>query len=430
MVKRIQVIRGMNDYLPEETIFWQHLENLLKQVLVSYGYREIRLPIIEQTLLFKRAIGKVTDVVEKEMYSFEDRNGDHLTLRPEGTASCVRAGIEHGLLYNNIEQRLWYIGPMFRHERPQKGRYRQFHQLGAEVFGQQGPDIDAELIMLTMRWWQTLGISEHVRLELNSIGSLDNRARYRKALVTFLVQHQKHLDENCRSRMHTNPMRILDTKNTNIQRLLNDAPVLADYLDDNACTHFSGLCKFLDIAGINYTINPRLVRGLDYYNDTVFEWVTNNLGSQGTLCAGGRYDRLVEQLGGRATPAIGIAIGLDRLVLLMQGLNPGFSVKSRVDAYLVAVGENIQFAAMLLAERVRDALPFLRLMINCGGGSFKKQFGRADKYGARIALVLGESEAAAQEVILKDLTTGNQETLAQSDVAARIAFFIPHRNLI
>ncbi|PLK58129.1 histidine--tRNA ligase [Candidatus Palibaumannia cicadellinicola] len=424
MVKQIQAVRGMNDSLPKDAAFWQYIESLLTQVLICYGYREIRLPIIEQTALFKRAIGKVTDIVAKEMYSFEDQNGDHITLRPEGTASCVRAGIEHGLLYQNIEQRLWYIGPMFRHERPQKGRYRQFHQLGAEVFGQQGPDIDAELIMLTVRWWQILGISEHVRLELNSIGSLENRARYHNALVTFLAQHETCLDDNNRRRMHTNPMRVLDTKNANIQVLLNDAPVLADYLDDDAHEHFVGLCKLLDEAKIDYTINPRLVRGLDYYNYTVLEWVTNRLGSQGTICAGGRYDRLVEQLGGRATPAIGMAIGLDRLVLLMQAVNTNSSVTLRVDAYLVAVGKNIQGAAMLLAEKIRDALPSLRLMTNCGGGSFKKQFSRADKCGASFALVLGESEAAAQQVVIKDLTTGNQETLAQNDIITRLALIL------
>ncbi|WMQ73129.1 MAG: Histidine--tRNA ligase [Sodalis sp.] len=422
MAKNIRAIRGMNDYLPEETVFWQHVEGALKSVLARYGYNEIRLPIIEQTPLFQRAIGEVTDVVEKEMYSFADRSGNSLTLRPEGTAGCVRAGIEHGLLYNQ-EQRLWYVGPMFRYERPQKGRYRQFHQMGAEVFGQRGPDVDVELILLSARWWRALGISGHVALELNSIGSLEARVRYREALVAFLVQHEDRLDEDCRRRMHTNPMRVLDTKNPDIQALLNDMPVIIDYLDDDSQSHFSGLCELLDLAGIPYTINPRLVRGLDYYNRTVFEWVTTYLGSQGTVCGGGRYDNLVEQLGGRPTPAVGFAMGLERLALLVQAINPNFVAEPRVDAYLAA-GDGMQREALQLAEQLRDALPNLRLMTNYGGGSFKKQFGRADKHGARVALVLGESEAVAQQVVVKDLATGNQETLAQSDVASRLALIL------
>jgi len=293
VAKNIQAIRGMNDYLPADTALWQRIEGVLKQTLASYGYSEIRLPLVEQTPLFKRAIGEVTDVVEKEMYTFDDRNGESLTLRPEGTAGCVRAGIEHGLLYNQ-EQRLWYMGPMFRYERPQKGRYRQFYQIGVEVFGLQGPDIDAELIMLNARWWKALGISEHVRLELNSIGSLEARARYRDALVAFLEQHKDVLDEDCKRRMYSNPMRVLDSKNPDVQQLLNDAPQLGDYLDDESREHFSGLCALLDDEGISYTVNQRLVRGLDYYNRTVIEWVTDSLGSQGTVCGGGRYDGLVE----------------------------------------------------------------------------------------------------------------------------------------
>ncbi|EBY7514775.1 histidine--tRNA ligase [Salmonella enterica subsp. enterica serovar Richmond] len=419
MAKNIQAIRGMNDYLPGETAIWQRIEGTLKNVLGSYGYSEIRLPIVEQTPLFKRAIGEVTDVVEKEMYTFEDRNGDSLTLRPEGTAGCVRAGIEHGLLYNQ-EQRLWYIGPMFRHERPQKGRYRQFHQLGAEVFGLQGPDIDAELIMLTACWWRALGISEHVSLELNSIGSLEARANYRDALVAFLEQHQETLDEDCKRRMYTNPLRVLDSKNPDVQALLNDAPALGDYLDDDSREHFAGLCKLLDAAGIAYTVNQRLVRGLDYYNRTVFEWVTNSLGSQGTVCAGGRYDGLVEQLGGRATPAVGFAMGLERLVLLVQAVNPEFIASPVVDIYLVAAGAQTQSAAMTLAERLRDEMPGVKLMTNHGGGNFKKQFARADKWGARIALVLGESEVADGTVVVKDLRSGEQTAVAQDSVAAHL----------
>jgi histidyl-tRNA synthetase len=423
VAKNIQAIRGMNDYLPGETAIWQRIEGILKQVLASYGYSEIRLPIVEQTPLFKRAIGEVTDVVEKEMYTFEDRNGESLTLRPEGTAGCVRAGIEHGLLYNQ-EQRLWYIGPMFRYERPQKGRYRQFHQLGAEVFGLQGPDIDAELILLTARWWKALGIAEHVKLELNSIGSLEARANYRDALVAFLEQHVEVLDEDCKRRMYSNPLRVLDSKNPEVQALLNDAPRLSEYLDEESRAHFAGLCELLAQAGIPYTVNERLVRGLDYYNRTVFEWVTTSLGAQGTVCAGGRYDGLVEQLGGRATPAVGFAMGLERLVLLVQAVNPEFKAPSAIDVYVISSGAGTQSAAMQLAEQVRDAAPQLKLMTNYGGGNFKKQITRADKWGARIALILGESEVAAQQVVVKDLRSGEQETLAQSEVAARLALML------
>ncbi|QQG29740.1 histidine--tRNA ligase [Pectobacterium carotovorum] len=420
MAKNIQAIRGMNDYLPAETALWQRIENSLKQVLSGYGYNEIRLPIVEQTPLFKRAIGEVTDVVEKEMYTFDDRNGDSLTLRPEGTAGCVRAGIEHGILYNQ-EQRLWYVGPMFRYERPQKGRYRQFHQLGCEVFGLQGPDIDAELILMTARWWRVLGIADHVKLELNSIGSLDARARYREALVAFLEQHKDQLDEDCLRRMYTNPLRVLDTKNPQIQVLLNDAPVLTDYLDDESRAHFEALGELLTQSGIPYTVNPRLVRGLDYYNRTVFEWVTTSLGAQGTVCAGGRYDGMVEQLGGHATPAVGFAMGLERLVLLVQSVNSDFKAQPNVDVYLISSGTGTQVAAMQLAEKLRDALPQLKLMTNYGGGNFKKQFARADKWGARVALVLGENEVAAGQVVVKNLSNGEQDTLAQADVASRLA---------
>jgi len=420
VAKNIQAIRGMNDYLPEDTALWQRIEGTLKQVLSGYGYSEIRMPIVEQTPLFKRAIGEVTDVVEKEMYTFEDRNGESLTLRPEGTAGCVRAGIEHGLLYNQ-EQRLWYIGPMFRYERPQKGRYRQFNQLGVEVFGLQGPDIDAELILLSARWWRALGISEHVTLELNSIGSLEARASYRDALVAFLEQHKDKLDEDCKRRMYSNPLRVLDSKNPDIQALLNDAPQLGDYLDEESREHFAGLCELLEQSGIPYTVNQRLVRGLDYYNRTVFEWVTSSLGAQGTVCAGGRYDGLVEQLGGRATPAVGFAMGLERLVLLVQAVNPDFKAPATVDAYVISSGAGTQGAAIKLAETLRDALPELKVMTNYGGGNFKKQFARADKWGARVALVLGEDEVANQQVVIKDLQTGTQETLTQSDVAVRLA---------
>lgn len=420
MGKNIQAIRGMNDYLPADTRVWQKIEATLKNILQGYGFSEIRTPIVEQTPLFRRAIGEVTDVVEKEMYTFNDRNEESLTLRPENTAGCVRAGIEHGLLYNQ-EQRLWYLGPMFRYERPQKGRYRQFHQLGAEVFGLAGPDIDAEVILMTARWWKALGISEHVTLELNSIGSLEARANYREALVAFLEQHKDKLDEDCKRRMYTNPLRVLDSKNQDVQTLLNDAPELFDYLDVESREHFDGLCKLLDNAGVKYRINQRLVRGLDYYNRTVFEWVTTALGSQGTVCAGGRYDGLVEQLGGRGTPAVGFAMGMERMVLLVQEVNPEFTADTSVaDVYLASFGDNSQQAALLVAEKVRDELPTLRLMTNHGGGNFKKQLARADKQGAKIALILGEDEINNSQVTLKDLRTGEQETISQQLMASRI----------
>lgn len=428
MSKKIQSVRGMNDYLPKDTGIWQRVEEIIKRVVESYGYSEIRTPVLEQTPLFKRAIGEVTDVVEKEMYTFNDRERDgeevtSLTMRPEGTAGCVRAGIERGLLYNQ-EQRLWYLGPMFRHERPQKGRYRQFHQMGAEVFGLQGPDIDAELIMLTARWWRELGIAEHVALELNSIGSLDARAKYKEALTAYLEQYKDKLDEDCKRRMYTNPLRVLDSKNPDVQILLNDAPTLPDYLDEESKAHFAGLCKFLDSAGIGYKINPRLVRGLDYYNRTVFEWVTTSLGAQGTVCAGGRYDGLVEQLGGHPTSGVGFAMGLERLVLLVQAVNPDFQADKIVDVYLISSGEGTQIAAMQLAENLRDTLPKLRLMTNYGGGNFKKQFSRADKWGANIALVMGENEVAAGQVVVKDLRNGEQQTLAQAEAATYLATLI------
>ncbi|CAM3782023.1 histidine--tRNA ligase [Xenorhabdus thuongxuanensis] len=421
MAKNIPAIRGMNDCLPAETAIWQRVESTVKRVLSGYGFSEIRTPIVEQTPLFKRAIGEVTDVVEKEMYTFDDRNGESLTLRPENTAGCVRAGIQHGLLYNQ-EQRLWYIGPMFRYERPQKGRYRQFHQLGAEVFGLQGPDIDAELILMTARWWRELGIADHVTLELNSIGSLEARANYREALVAFFEQHKEKLDEDCQRRMYTNPLRVLDSKNPEIQQLLNDAPELFAYLDAESKEHFDGLCQILDSAGIKYRINQRLVRGLDYYNRTVFEWVTSALGAQGTVCAGGRYDGLVEQLGGKATPAVGFAMGMERMVLLVQEVNPDFVADLTVaDVYFSSFGEGSQQAALILAEKIRDQLPELRLMTNHGGGNFKKQLTRASKHGAKVALILGEDEIQVGNITVKDLRNGEQETLSQQAVAARLS---------
>ena len=401
MAKNIQAIRGMNDCSPTESPLWQWIEGQVRQILSSYGYSEVRMPIVESTPLFARAIGEVTDVVSKEMYTFWD-NDEQLTLRPEGTAGCVRAAIEHGWIYNN-EQRLWYMGPMFRHERPQKGRYRQFHQAGVEVFGIATPEIDAELIILTARLWKALGIDQHVSLQLNSIGSLEARANYRSALVAFLENHQDLMSEEEKERLVKNPLRILDTKNQALQDVLDSAPKLLDYLDDESREHFAQLCGLLDAVGIQYEINPKLVRGLDYYNKTVFEWVTSTLGAQGTVCGGGRYDGLVEQLGGHATSGVGFAMGLERLVLLVQEVNKSIPVKSAVDIYVVYQGEGTTLAAFQLAEKLRSELPHLSTMLHCSGGNFKKQFRRADKSGATLALVLGESEVQNNQVVIKHL---------------------------
>ncbi len=412
----------MNDCLPTQSPLWQKLENTVKNVISAYGYNEVRMPIVEETNLFSRAVGEETDVVSKEMYTFDDRNGDSLTLRPEGTAGCVRSCIQNSLI-NRDEQRLWYMGPMFRHERPQKGRYRQFHQCGVEVFGLNGPDVDAELIMMTARLWRELGINEHVRLELNSIGSQEDRADYRTALVAFLEQHIDVLDEDCKRRMHTNPLRVLDTKNPDVQAILGDAPRLSDYLGEESKAHFAGLCELLDAAGIEYTVNERLVRGLDYYNRTVFEWITESLGAQGTVCGGGRYDGLVEQLGGKPTSAVGFAMGLERLVLMLETLELT-DVRRSVDVYVVTAGEGTMMAGMKLAEQLRESIPGVRVMNHFGGGNFKKQFKRADKVGAVVALVLGENEVADNTVVLKDLAGGEQETYNQAEVAEKIAALI------
>ena len=410
MAKNIQAIRGMNDCSPTESPLWQWIEGQVRQILSSYGYSEVRMPIVESTPLFARAIGEVTDVVSKEMYTFWD-NDEQLTLRPEGTAGCVRAAIEHGWIYNN-EQRLWYMGPMFRHERPQKGRYRQFHQAGVEVFGIATPEIDAELIILTARLWKALGIEQHVSLQLNSIGSLEARANYRSALVAFLENHQDLMSEEEKERLVKNPLRILDTKNQALQDVLDGAPKLLDYLDDESREHFAQLCGLLDAVGIQYEINPKLVRGLDYYNKTVFEWVTSALGAQGTVCGGGRYDGLVEQLGGHATSGVGFAMGLERLVLLVQEVNKSIPLKSAVDIYVVYQGEGTTLAAFQLAEKLRSELPHLSTMLHCSGGNFKKQFKRADKSGATLALVLGESEVQNNQVVVKHLLgAAEQQTI-------------------
>ncbi|MFZ7175111.1 histidine--tRNA ligase [[Pasteurella] aerogenes] len=420
MAKTIQAIRGMNDCSPTESPLWQWVEGKVRSVLQNYGYSEVRMPIVESTPLFARAIGEVTDVVSKEMYTFWD-NDEQLTLRPEGTAGCVRAAIEHGWIYNN-EQRLWYLGPMFRHERPQKGRYRQFHQVGVEIFGIAKPEIDVELILLTARLWKELGIFEHVTLQLNSIGSLQARQNYRTALVAFLAQHLDLLSEEEKERLVKNPLRILDSKNEVLQKVLNDAPKLLDYLDDDSREHFAQVCALLDAMGIQYEVNPKLVRGLDYYNDTVFEWVTSALGAQGTVCGGGRYDSLVEQLGGYATNGVGFAMGLERLVLLVQEVNHQIELPRSVDIYVIYAGENTTLPAFQLAERVRTALPYLRTMVHCSGGNFKKQFKRADKNAAKIALVIGESEVAQGQVIVKDLLAGvEQQSVALDDIVAHLS---------
>ncbi len=402
MTKQIQAIRGMNDCLPEQTPLWQYLESTLRNLVASYGYQEIRMPVVEMTDLFKRSIGEVTDIVEKEMYSFLDRNGDSLTLRPEGTASCVRAGNQAGLLYNQ-QQRLWYMGPMFRHERPQKGRYRQFHQFGVEVFGLAGPDIDAEVIALSARLWRQLGMADKVVLELNSLGSNEARAEYRDALIAYLSQFEERLDEDSKRRLHTNPLRILDSKNPEMSDILADAPLLPEYLDEESKAHLDGLTARLDAMGISYRLNPKLVRGLDYYNRTVFEWVTDSLGAQGTICAGGRYDGLVEQLGGKATQAVGFALGIERLVLMLENMGVADSLPAPVDVYIATMGEPAELFAVKLAEQLRDSLPEVRIQSHFGGGNFKKQMKRADKSGARLALLLGEDEIAASQVGVKYL---------------------------
>jgi len=406
----------MNDLLPAETIIWQSVEDTLRQVLQSYHYHEIRTPIVEKTELFKRSIGEVTDIVEKEMYTFTDRNNDSLTLRPEGTACCVRAGIEHGLLYNQI-QRLWYMGPYFRHERPQKGRYRQFYQCGVEMFGVETPDADAEMILLSAKILEKLGLKPHVRLEINSLGSSASRAAHREQLVNYFSAHEDQLDEDSRRRLTTNPLRILDSKNPAMQALIKNAPELANYMDTESQEHFTRLQEYLTAANIPFTLNPRLVRGLDYYTKTVFEWVTTELGAQGTVCAGGRYDKLVEQLGGKATPATGLAIGIDRIVLLVQQTQKNLPTITP-HIYFISDTDAALQRSFVLADELRDNIPELRIQMHCGGGSLKNQFKKADKSGATFALVIGEQELQANTVGIKFLREENepQQIVKQSDI--------------
>lgn len=423
MSKSLQAIRGMNDILPEQTPAWRYLESTLVSLLDGYGYKEIRLPIVEYTELFARGIGEGTDVVDKEMYTFLDRNEESLTLRPEGTAGCVRAVLEHGLSGGGQVQKLWYAGPMFRYEKPQKGRYRQFHQVGVEAFNLPGPDVDAELIVLTWRLWKKLGLSDAVTLQLNSLGSSEARAAYRDALVAYLQQRFDQLDEDSQRRLTTNPLRILDSKNEATQAALVGAPTLGDYLDEESRLHVEGVKARLDAAGIRYQINHKLVRGLDYYNRTVFEWVTDKLGAQGTVCAGGRYDGLVAQLGGKATPGVGFAMGVERLVLLLETLDllPA-KLNRAADVYVCAFGEAAELAALTLTERLRDELPGLRLLLNSGGGSFKSQFKKADKSGARYALILGDDELAGRVVGCKPLRDDSeQQSVAWDALAEHLA---------
>ncbi|HEJ4932708.1 TPA: histidine--tRNA ligase [Pseudomonas aeruginosa] len=423
MSKPLQAIRGMNDILPEQTPAWRYLERTFAGLLDGYGYSEIRLPILEFTELFARGIGEGTDVVDKEMYTFLDRNGESLTMRPEGTAGCVRAVLEHGLSGGGQVQKLWYTGPMFRYEKPQKGRYRQFHQIGVEVFNLPGPDIDAELIILTWRLWQKLGMADAVTLQLNTLGSSEARARYREALVAYLQERFEQLDEDSQRRMTTNPLRILDSKVESTQALLVGAPTLHDYLDEESIAHFEGLKARLDAVGLRYEINQKLVRGLDYYCRTAFEWVTDKLGAQGTVCGGGRYDGLVSQFGGKPTPGVGFAMGVERLVLLLEtlGVIPA-ELNRPADLYVCAFGEPTELAALTLAEQLRSAIPGIRLLVNAGAGSFKSQFKKADKSGARFALILGEDEVANRVVGFKPLRDeGEQQSIAWDALPEHLA---------
>jgi len=416
MSNKIQSIRGMHDILPEQSPLWQFFETTVKDLLKSYAYSEIRMPVVESTDLFCRSIGEVTDIVEKEMYTFADRNGDSLTLRPEGTASCVRSCIQHGLLHNQ-QQHLWYAGPMFRHERPQKGRYRQFHQIGVETFGIDTPDVDAELIFISARLWKLLGL-KNIRLELNTLGTSESRNNYRSVLVDYLTSHKELLDEDSLRRLESNPLRVLDSKNPAMQEMIEAAPKLMDYLDNESKEHFETLKSILDAAGVDYNINPRLVRGLDYYCKTVFEWVTDDLGAQGTVCAGGRYDGLVEQLGGKPTPAAGFAMGIERLLSLLE--DSGKNVSSAPDVFVILQGEQAQLKGMSLVELVRDAVPNLVLQTNCGGGSFKSQMKKANKSEALIAILLGEDEVANGTVSVKFLREDKEQLLIKQSQLADV----------
>lgn len=425
---KLQAIRGMNDILPEQSATWQYLESCFQRVVQSYGYREIRFPVLEQTQLFKRSIGEVTDIVEKEMYSFDDRNGDSLSLRPEGTAGCVRAADQHGLLYNQ-QQRLWYQGPMFRHERPQKGRYRQFHQFGVEAFGMAGPAIDAEIIQLAATLWRQLDLSAFVTLELNNIGNAEDRQRYGQALTEFLQSKSVQLDEDARKRMYSNPMRVLDSKNPAVQQALTDAPLLADFVSAESKQQVGELQQLLRATGIAYKENPRLVRGLDYYNNCVFEWTTQSLGAQGAVCGGGRYDGLVAQLGGKSTLAAGFAIGVERLVLMLDTLDKvPDSARHPIDIYVLLVGSNLAEQGLLLSQKIRDCYPQLGVITHCGGGKYSNQMKRAFSSGAQLAVILErevEGETPLEQVKICRLDdSGESATVTIADTMAILADFL------
>jgi len=412
---KIQAVRGMQDILPAQKAIHRKIEDSARSVLAGYGYQEVGLPVLEQTNLFKRLVGENTDIVEKEMYTFDDRNGDSLTLRPEGTAGCARFGEENGLLFNQV-QRLWYIGPMFRYERPQKGRYRQFDQIGAECFGMAGPDIDAELLLMNARLWRDLGLMDDITLELNSIGMPESRAAYRDKLVAYLEHYRDDLDEDSQRRLATNPMRILDSKSEKTRAILVDAPCISDFLDDESRQHFEDLCQMLDDNGLAYKVNRNIVRGLDYYNRTVFEWITDTLGAQGTVCGGGRYDGLVEQMGGRGSPGVGFAMGLDRLALMLA---EKMESSGTADVYVVSQGAEARRIAMQVAEEVRTGVQGLRVLVHCGDGKFKAQLKKADASGARLALVLGEEEVANAAVGVKMLReSGDQITCARDKLVS------------
>ncbi|MFA6302771.1 MAG: histidine--tRNA ligase [Legionella sp.] len=408
MVDKIQAIRGMNDILPAKTPVWRYVENILTTCLRRYGYHEVRFPLVESTQLFKRTIGEVTDIVEKEMYTFDDLNGDSLTLRPEGTAGCVRACIENGLLYNQT-QKLWYMGPMFRHERPQKGRYRQFNQLGVEVFGIAGASIELELILLCRRMWQELGFTDQVQLQINTLGTLAERQQHKIQLVEYLRDHFDDLDQDSKNRLDRNPLRVLDSKNPQMQELIANAPKLLDSLGEESTALFQSLCSGLDTLGISYQVNPVLVRGLDYYGHTVFEWVTDKLGSQATICAGGRYDILVEHLGGMATPAVGFAMGIERLLLLMETLELEAAVKPELSVFIMVSNEANLNKGLELSESLRSAFPEMQILMNTVAGSLKSQFKKADKSGARLALILGDDEIQNNQVSIKDLRKQSEQ---------------------
>ncbi len=413
----IKAIRGMNDLLPEDARLWHYLEDSIRQLVATYGYQEIRTPVLEKTKLFSRSIGEATDIVEKEMYCFLDRNDESLALRPEGTAGVVRAGIENGLLYNQ-ERRLWYMGSLFRYEKPQKGRYRQFHQFGVEAFGLKGPDIDVETILMTARLWKLLGIDKQVELHVNSLGSNEARMYYRQKLVDYFTLNKSKIDADSLRRLETNPLRILDSKNPEMKQLIADAPSLMDNLDQESLEHFEELCRLLEQSDIDYVVNPHLVRGLDYYNQTVFEWMTNELGAQGTLCGGGRYDGLVAQLGGQQTPAVGFGMGLERVILLLQKMGVGNKTPLPVDAYLITQGEEAQRQSLNFAEKIRQQLPDLRLLKHCGGGNFKKQLKKADKSGARWAMIIAEDELSKGEISVKPLRDNTEQiSIAMSELA-------------